>query len=85
MRLDRSIYHNLFTFLTWARALGEFGGTIMFAGNFQGRTQTMPLAIYVGLQEDLSGALTLASILLVVSFCLLAVVRLLTGRGVPDA
>jgi molybdate transport system permease protein len=71
--------------MTWARALGEFGATIMFAGNFQGRTQTMPLAIYVGLQEDLSGALTLASILLVVSFCLLSVVRLLTGRGVPDA
>jgi molybdate transport system permease protein len=71
--------------MTWARALGEFGATIMFAGNFQGRTQTMPLAIYVGLQENLAGALTLAGILLVVSFSLLIAVRLVTGRGVPDA
>jgi molybdate transport system permease protein len=71
--------------MTWARALGEFGATIMFAGNFQGRTQTMPLAIYTGLQEDLAGALTLAGILLAVSFALLIAVRLVTGRGVPDA
>jgi molybdate transport system permease protein len=71
--------------MTWARALGEFGATIMFAGNFQGRTQTMPLAIYTGLQQDLDGALTLASILLVVSFVLLIGVRLLTGRGVSSA
>ena len=71
--------------MTWARALGEFGATIMFAGNFRGRTQTMPLAIYMGLQEDLSGALTLAGILLFVSFSLLIAVRLITGRGVPDA
>jgi len=71
--------------MTWARALGEFGATIMFAGNFQGRTQTMPLAIYTGLQEDLDSALMLAAILLLVSFTLLLAVRLLTGRGVPDA
>ena len=71
--------------MTWARALGEFGATIMFAGNFQGRTQTMPLAIYIGLQGDLDGALALAAILLVVSFGLLVIVRLLTGRGVADA
>jgi molybdate transport system permease protein len=71
--------------MTWGRALGEFGATIMFAGDFQGRTQTMPLAIYIGLQEDLGGALTLASILLVVSFALLIVVRALTGRGVTYA
>jgi len=71
--------------MTWGRALGEFGATIMFAGNFQGRTQTMPLAIYIGLQEDLGGALTLASILLLVSFALLITVRALTGRGVTYA
>jgi molybdate transport system permease protein len=70
--------------MTWARALGEFGATIMFAGNFQGKTQTMPLAIYIGLQDDLDGALALAAILLVVSFSMLVVVRLLTGRGVAD-
>ncbi len=71
--------------MTWARALGEFGATIMFAGNLQGRTQTMPLAIYMGLQEDLDPALTLAGILLVVSFSLLIAVRLLAGRRASNA
>lgn len=70
--------------ITWTRALGEFGATIMFAGNFQGRTQTMPLAIYTGLQGDLDAALTLAGILLVVSFSLLIAIRLLTGREIVD-
>ena len=45
------------TVLTWARALGEFGATILFAGNFPGRTQTMPLAIYIGFQTDFDVAL----------------------------
>jgi molybdate transport system permease protein len=71
--------------LAWARALGEFGATIMFAGNFPGRTQTVPLAIYMGLQEDLGGALTLAVILMAISFGLLVAVRLVTHRGIPDA
>ena len=61
--------------LTWARALGEFGATIIFAGNFPGRTQTMPLAIYLGFELDLEVALTLATILLVLSFCTLALVK----------
>ncbi len=61
--------------MAWARALGEFGATIIFAGNFIGRTQTMPLAIYQGFEQDLSLALTLAVILLVVSFSVLFVVR----------
>ena len=61
--------------MTWARALGEFGATIIFAGNFPGRTQTMPLAIYIGFEIDLSVALTLALMLLVVSFVVLAVVK----------
>ena len=56
-------------------ALGEFGATILFAGSRQGRTQTMPLAIYQGFEQDLSLALTLAVILLVVSFSVLFVVR----------
>ena len=43
--------------MCWARALGEFGATIMFAGSFQGRTQTMPLAIYAALESDLDAAL----------------------------
>ncbi|MCU0493235.1 MAG: ABC transporter permease [Chloroflexaceae bacterium] len=61
--------------MTWARALGEFGATIIFAGNFPGRTQTMPLAIYVGFEIDLNIALTLAFILLAVSFTILFVVK----------
>lgn len=61
--------------MTWARALGEFGATIIFAGNFVGRTQTMPLAIYQGFEQDLSVALTLAVILLSVSFAVLFLVR----------
>ncbi|MGZ3598592.1 MAG: ABC transporter permease [Ktedonobacterales bacterium] len=61
--------------MTWARALGEFGATIIFAGNFPGRTQTMPLAIYIGFEIDLRIALTLAVILLAVSFTVLLVVK----------
>lgn len=61
--------------LCWARALGEFGATIVFAGNFPGRTQTMPLAIYLGLERDLQQALTLAVILVGISFVVLFVLR----------
>ena len=61
--------------MTWARALGEFGATIIFAGNYPGRTQTMPLAIYLGFELDLGVALTLAVILLVVSFGVLGLVK----------
>ena len=67
--------------MTWARALGEFGATIMFAGNFQGRTQTMPLAIYIGLESNLDSALALSMILIVVSFGILAAVRLVSPKG----
>ena len=62
--------------LCWARALGEFGATIIFAGNLPGRTQTMPLAIYIGFELDLDLALTLAVILLSISFVVLLLVRL---------
>ena len=61
--------------MTWARALGEFGATIIFAGNFPGRTQTMPLAIYLGFERDLDIAVTLAFILVSVSFFVLVVVK----------
>lgn len=61
--------------MTWARALGEFGATIIFAGNFPGRTQTMPLAIYIGFELDLTVALTLAVLLLALSFGVLFLVR----------
>ncbi|HRW09870.1 MAG TPA: ABC transporter permease [Caldilineaceae bacterium] len=68
--------------MTWARALGEFGATIIFAGNFPGRTQTMPLAIYLGFELDLGVALTLSILLLVISFGVLFVVKGLLRREV---
>jgi molybdate transport system permease protein len=61
--------------MCWARALGEFGATIMFAGSFQGRTQTMPLAIYAALESDLDAAISLSVLLLLVSFALLLLLR----------
>ncbi len=61
--------------LCWARALGEFGATIMFAGQFMGRTQTMPLAIYAALESDLDAALGLSILLLAISFALLVFFR----------
>ncbi|MFZ5910153.1 MAG: ABC transporter permease [Chloroflexota bacterium] len=61
--------------MTWARALGEFGATIIFAGNFPGRTQTMPLAIYVGFEIAQSVALTLAIILISFSFLTLLIIK----------
>lgn len=75
--------------LCWARALGEFGATVMFAGSFRGRTQTMPLAIYAALESDLGAALALGTILVVVSVAVLALVRWLSRRvelaAVPGA
>jgi molybdate transport system permease protein len=67
--------------MAWARALGEFGATIMFAGNTIGRTQTMPLAIYIAFQDDLTAALVLAGILVVVSFAVLFTFKALLGRS----
>jgi molybdate transport system permease protein len=61
--------------MSWARAMGEFGATIIFAGNFPGRTQTMPLAIYIGFEIDLQVALTLAVILMGFSFLILLAVK----------
>jgi len=61
--------------LCWARALGEFGATITFAGNFPGRTQTMPLAVYLALEQDVDAAIVLSLLLLVVSVAVLAGLR----------
>jgi len=66
--------------MAFARSLGEFGATIMFAGNFQGRTQTMPLAIYTAMQGDLDVSLCLAIILVFISFMVIALVKTLTRR-----
>jgi len=70
--------------MAWARALGEFGATITFAGNLPGRTQTMPLAVYVALQEDLELAVTLSIILVVLSVALLVGLRSLPGLAPAD-
>jgi molybdate transport system permease protein len=69
--------------MTWARSLGEFGATIIFAGNFPGRTQTMPLAIYIGFELDLNVALTLAVILVAISFLVLVLVKWILTQAVP--
>jgi molybdate transport system permease protein len=70
--------------LAWARALGEFGATIMFAGSFAGRTQTMPLAIYERFGAgDLTAALTLSAILLGTSLVVLLAIRYLGEPTTP--
>jgi molybdate transport system permease protein len=61
--------------LAWARALGEFGATITFAGNLPGKTQTMPLAVYLALESDTGQALVLSLVLIVVSFAVLVSLR----------
>jgi molybdate transport system permease protein len=61
--------------MSWARAVGEFGATILFAGNLTGRTQTMPLAVYTAMESDLRAAQALSIILVVAAFALLFVLR----------
>ncbi len=57
--------------LAWARALGEFGATITFAGNFPGVTQTLPTAVYIASETDLDKAIAIAVVLVAISFGLL--------------
>ena len=61
--------------MSWARALGEFGATIIFAGNMSGRTQTLPLAIYTALESDLRTAQSLSLLLVAIAFALLVAIR----------
>lgn len=61
--------------LAWARALGEFGATVTFAGNLQGRTQTLPLAVFVALESDRDTAIALSLVLIAVSLIVLVVFR----------
>ena len=65
--------------LTWARALGEFGATITFAGNFPGVTQTLPIAVYIASESDLDQAIAVAIVLLAISFGVLLALRI--GRN----
>jgi molybdate transport system permease protein len=66
--------------LAWTRALGEFGATLMFAGNYPGRTQTLPLAVYSALEVDLGAAQALSVLLVMIGF---GVLLLLRGRLIP--
>ena len=61
--------------LAWARALGEFGATITFAGNLPGSTQTLPLDVYLTLQNDPEGAIALSTLLLALSLIVLVTMR----------
>jgi len=70
--------------LSWARALSEFGATILFAGSLQGRTQTMPLLVYSALESNLASALWSALILVGLAGLALGVVRWLTLRADGD-
>ncbi|MGY4101473.1 molybdate ABC transporter permease subunit [Nocardia sp. R16R-3T] len=67
--------------LCWARALGEFGATITFAGNFPGKTTTMPLAVYLALETDPDAAIVLSLVLLAVSVTVLVTLRERWIRG----
>lgn len=61
--------------LTWARAFGEFGATITFAGNLQGRTQTLPLAVFIALESDRAVALAISLLMVLVSLGVLVALR----------
>jgi molybdate transport system permease protein len=66
--------------MTWARAMGEFGATIMFAGNIPGITQTMPLSIYILMSSDPLAGVMLSTVLIVISFSILILIKLLEKR-----
>jgi molybdate transport system permease protein len=68
------------TMMTWARAMGEFGATLMFAGNLPGITQTMPLAIYTLFYSDPLAGVMLSIILIVISFSILIIIKLLEQK-----
>jgi molybdate transport system permease protein len=71
--------------LSWARALGEFGATLMFAGNLSGRTQTLPLAIYTALETDLRPAKALSLLLVAVALIVLILIGRTRLAGEPHA
>ncbi len=61
--------------MSWARSLGEFGATLLFAGNLTGRTQTLPLAVYTAMESDLRGAQALSLVMVAFALAVLLVVR----------
>lgn len=66
--------------LAWARSLGEFGATLLFAGSLQGETRTVPLAIYSAAESDLAPALALSALMVGLAFGVLFTLRLIAGR-----
>jgi molybdate transport system permease protein len=68
------------TMMTWARAMGEFGATLMFAGNLPGITQTMPLAIYTLLYSDPTAGIMLSIILIIIAFSILILIKLVEQK-----
>jgi molybdate transport system permease protein len=71
--------------MSFARALGEFGATIMFAGNLPGVTQTMPLAVYGGLEGNFNIGITISILLVILSFAIMAAIRYFAGREASHA
>jgi len=71
--------------MAWARALGEFGATVIFAGSFRGVTQTIPLAIFAQFQTNIDAAVALSVLVLGFAFVVILTVRLLTGRATENA
>lgn len=74
--------------MAWARALGEFGATIIFAGNFPGKTQTLPLAIYMAMENNFALSMGLSGLMVLISLVLLILMHLLEGkdnRGIDGA
>jgi molybdate transport system permease protein len=67
--------------MSWARSLGEFGATLLFAGNLTGRTQTLPLAVYTAMESDLRAARALALVMVAASFALLLVLRRVSSEA----
>jgi molybdate transport system permease protein len=65
--------------MSWARSLGEFGATLLFAGNLTGRTQTLPLAVYTAMESDLRAAQALSLVMVAVALLVLLAVRRLSG------
>ncbi len=68
------------TVMAWARALGEFGATLMFAGNMPDRTQTLPLAVYTAMETDFAAAMTISAIMVLISFFVLVLVKTISGK-----
>jgi molybdate transport system permease protein len=70
--------------MAWARSMGEFGATLMFAGNLPEITQTMPLAIYLLMSQDQQAAIVLSALMIVISFSILIGVKLLDRKHVGN-